>query len=92
MNIEDILGSKIKTIDADVYDPFGIHFPVIVLHEIILEDGRTFLIQGREDLPLLPVSGKEGMDRELIQAAVRTEDETEDHIAKFREAIDDCFD
>ncbi len=63
--IEDVLGSKIKTIDVSVDCPFDSGAPVLTLFKIILEDGREIFIEGEHDVAYIPISGK-GINQEVL--------------------------
>lgn len=88
MTLEEILGSKVREVDCYVASPFD-GVPVIRLSKIVLEDGRSFFIEGEHDTPYIPISSK-NMDKERIVAAVDRDDD-EDYVRSLLEEIEEVF-
>jgi hypothetical protein len=79
--IEEVLGAKVRTIDVYVS---SLSVPTLKLAKIILEDGRTFHVEGEHDHPYLPIDMKE-MNREVIYALTEENDMLEEVKEEFDE-------
>jgi len=70
VEIEKVLGSRIKTIDVFVSNPFGDSgVPILELSKMILEDGREIYIEGEHDSAYICISEKGIIKEELFKLA-----------------------